>query len=89
MGVGQTNLTGQRGPLARPQGIIRWRVSGTKYVRQRYVRRREAFPKFAGWRQRGRGKQGIQKTNLENENFRLGPGAHLRIMLGVEAAGSP
>jgi hypothetical protein len=48
MGVGQTSLVERRGPLARPQGIIRWPVSGTKYLRQRICQTKGAVAEVYG-----------------------------------------
>jgi hypothetical protein len=87
MGVGQTNLTGRRGPLATPQGIIRWRVSGTKYVRQKYVTQRESFPKFAGRMRQGRRRAAHPKNKFRKLKFQAGTGGTLAYNAGDETAG--
>ena len=82
MGVGQTNLTERRGPSATPQGIIRWRVSSTKYVTQG-----EPFPKFAGLMRQGRRRAAHPKNKFRKLKFQAGSGGTLAYNTGDETAG--
>jgi len=92
MGVGQTNLIERKGQSTRPQGIIRWRVSGTKYVRQKnvrqkYVTQREPFPKFTGGMRPGRRRAAHPKNQFRQLKFQAGTGGTLAYNAGDETAG--
>jgi hypothetical protein len=87
MGVGQRSLIEQQRPSATPQGIIRWRVSGTKYVRQKYVTQREPFPKFTGGLRQGRRRAAHPKNKFRKLKFQAGTGGTLAYNAGDETAG--
>ena len=78
--------------MATPQGIIRWRVSGTKYVRQKdvtqeCVTQREPFPKFAGRMRQGRREAAHPKNKFRKLKFQAGTGGTLAYNAGDETAG--
>ena len=68
-----------RWPLARPDGIIRWRVSCTKETVAELPNRRSLQAELS-WDRRERR---IRKTNRGHENFKLWPEARMRIMLAT------
>jgi ammonium transporter, Amt family len=84
MGVGRTSLIGRPRQVAAPEGIIRWRVSGTKYVTQT-----EPLPKFTGGMLRGRNRAAYSKNQFRQLKFQAGTRGAPAYNAGFEAAGSP
>jgi hypothetical protein len=82
MGVGQTSLVERRGPQATPEGIIRWRVSCTKDVRQK-----EAFRKLTSRMLRAWRRATHPKNQFRQLKFQAGTGGTLAYNAGDETAG--